>query len=195
MVLNQQYNLYMNNKITKETLDLIKHYEQLNDNDTSMIGLQPKMDSNGIWTSGYGRALVDKVNKRFLKGPADKQKAYAIGTVKDEAEACKNLDEDLQPFANEINNAIKVSLTDNEFGALVSLAMNVGFSSLTKTIIPAINAGNKKLATDTILKYRNGQYGPLPGLYARRLTEVEFFYTGKIVYYQVDKQFNAKAIV
>ncbi|MBS1960766.1 MAG: lysozyme [Bdellovibrionales bacterium] len=185
----------MNNKIIKETLDLIKHYEQLNDNDASMIGLQPKMDSNGIWTSGYGRALVDKVNKRFLKGNADKQKAYEIGTVKDEAQACSNLDEDLQPFANEINKAIKIPLTNNEFGALVSLAMNIGFSWLTKTIIPAINGGNKKLATDTMLKYIYSSAGKLPGLYARRLSEVEFFYTGKLVFYAVDKNFNAKAIV
>lgn len=185
----------MNNIITNDTLTIIKHYEQLNDNDNKLIGLQPKMDPTGIWTSGYGRALVNPLTKKYLKGPADKDKAYEIGTIKDEAKALENLHEDLMPFANEINKAIKVHLEDYEFGALVSLAMNVGYSSLTKSIIPAINGGNKKLATDTILKYKYGMgTGILPGLYARRLTEVDFFYTGKIVFYVVDKNLNAKAI-
>ena len=55
--------------MNKATVDLIKHFESLHDGDLHKIGLQPKMDSVGIWTCGYGRAMIDpNIYRRLGKG-------------------------------------------------------------------------------------------------------------------------------
>jgi GH24 family phage-related lysozyme (muramidase) len=45
--------------INNNGLQLEEHYESLNDGDLTLIGLQPKMDCCGIWTEGWGHAMVD----------------------------------------------------------------------------------------------------------------------------------------
>ena len=54
--------------ISKNAIDLIKHYESLHDGNLKEIGIQPKMDPVGIWTIGWGHAIADPITKQFLKG-------------------------------------------------------------------------------------------------------------------------------
>lgn len=178
------------NSINDNTVALIKHYESLNDNDLNLIGLQPKMDCTGIWTEGYGHALIDPINKVFLKGQENEQRAYDIGTLPDEETACELLDQDLKQFAKGLIPLLKVQLNDNQFGALLSLAFNCGVTALTHSIIPFINANAYDAALHVVMEYCNGTNGKLPGLYARRLTECNLFRTGQVIFYNVDEQFK-----
>ena len=66
--------------ISSKAIELIKHYESLHDGDLHKIGLQPKMDPVGIWTEGWGRAMVGK-NGKFIKGADNRNVAYASQTI------------------------------------------------------------------------------------------------------------------
>lgn len=114
----------------KATLDLIKSFESLHDGDLKQVGLQPKLDPIGIWTEGYGRAMIDPRTKQFLKGSKNEAYANSIRTIKTEAEATVALSEDLVKYGNIAKNTlIEVywnKLNENQQGALVSFVYNCG---------------------------------------------------------------------
>jgi GH24 family phage-related lysozyme (muramidase) len=54
-------------KISKKGLELIKFFEGLHDGDLNTIGLQSKACPSGIYTVGYGHALVNPKTGKFIK--------------------------------------------------------------------------------------------------------------------------------
>ena len=58
-------------KTSKSGKDIIKYYEGLHDGNLKKIGLQPKMCPAGIWTVGWGYALVNKSTGKWLRGRED----------------------------------------------------------------------------------------------------------------------------
>ena len=92
--------------MNKATTDLIKHFESLHDGDLSKIGLQPKQDPLGIYTEGWGRAMIDPTTKKFIKGIANEDKAIKYQTIFTVEGANKALDEDLIRYSQFANNAL-----------------------------------------------------------------------------------------
>ena len=156
-------------RTSQQGIDLIKYYEGLHDGDLSVIGLQPKMCPAGIWTQGYGHAIV--INGKFLKGINNKALAFKNYTLKDEAEAEAMLIEDLIKYEDIVKRKIKISLTQNQFDALVSHTYNTGGSN---TLFSLINA-KQPIKTFWTTKYITGGGKVLNGLVARRKTEYELF--------------------
>jgi lysozyme len=152
---------------------LIKKFESLHDGDLTLIGLQPKMDSIGIWTEGWGRAMRDK-DGNFLRGPQKKDVAFARRTIRTVEEADQALAYDLTAFELAVSRAIKVPLTSNQFSALVSMWYNTGGS---QTLANLINAKNHP---SVITKWWQTHYisaggKVLNGLIRRRLEESQLF--------------------
>lgn len=112
------------------TLNLIKSFESLHDGDLKQVGLQPKLDPIGIWTEGYGRAMIDPRTKQFLKGSKNEAYANSIKTIETEAEAVTALAEDLVKYGNIAKNTLTEvywnKLNENQQGALVSFVYNCG---------------------------------------------------------------------
>ncbi len=81
-------------------IKLIKKFESLHDGDLKVIGLQPKLCPAGIWTVGYGRALVNPVTHEFLKGDKDKALAYSLCPSLTEFQADQILKEDVVRYEN-----------------------------------------------------------------------------------------------
>jgi lysozyme len=155
-------------------LNLIKEFESLHDGDASMIGLQPKMCPAKIWTEGYGRAMRNK-NGQFLKGTKDKQEAYANITIDNKQEAEKALVEDLGVFERIVSSKIKISLTQNQFDALVSYTYNTGGSDTLFKLI------NQKASKEQIQKWFETKYitaggVKLAGLVRRRKAESNLYF-------------------
>jgi len=156
-------------------IQLIKVYESLHDNNLKKIGLQPKMCPAGIWTSGYGRAIIDPRTGKFLKGIANKEYAETNFTVADEKTAMNNLLEDLVKYENIVKSKIKVVLTQNQFDALVSHTYNTGGSD---TLFKLIN----DKATDQVIynwfttKYTTANGVVLRGLVSRRKSEADLYF-------------------
>lgn len=169
------------------TLTLIKSFESLHDGDLKKIGLQPKLDPVGIWTEGYGRAMLDPKNKQFLKGIKNIDYANEIRTIKTEIEASQALDEDLIKYSKIAENALKMlywqKLNDNQKGALTSFVYNCGTGSPQYKIfgnIALFLAG--KMSKEKLVAYWEssvikGGGVVLAGLVRRRKAEAILFFT------------------
>lgn len=156
-------------------IKLIKRFESLHDGDLTLIGLQPKMCPRGIWTAGYGRALRGKEG-RFLVGKKDKDEAYKVNTIDNEAEANVALMEDLSIFERIVSSKIKVPVTQKQFDALVSHTYNTGGSDTLFKLV------NKKAPEAQIRKWFETKYTTsggvrLRGLVNRRKAESDLFFS------------------
>lgn len=180
----------MSNTMNKSTLDLIKGFESLHDGDLSEVGLQPKLDPIGIWTEGYGRAMIDPRTKKFLMGSMNKNYAKSISTIKTEEDAIKALDEDLVKYSNTAKIALSEKywnmLNDNQKGALTSFVYNCGIGNPAYKIFQNIRLYfDNKFSKNDLVEYwcdsiirakKNGKLIVLEGLKRRRKAEVELFF-------------------
>lgn len=165
-------------------IQLIKHYESLHDGDLKLIGLQPKMCPAGVWTMGYGRAIIDPKTGRMLNKPEDKALAYQLYHTITTEDAEKFLLEDLNRFAISIQASMKCSINEAQFGACVSLSYNIGIGNFTKSSVVRLIRTNKlHEAADAFLMWNkvrlNGSLKELRGLTARRQSERHLFLTGE----------------
>ena len=163
-------------------LDLVKHFESLNDDELSQIGLQPKRDPCGIWTAGWGHALKTKDGSRFLTGSADKAEAYACYPNMTEEEAEELLQNDLAEFERHVSAMVKVDINENQHAALTSFAYNCGTGNLhSSTLLRKLNEGDFESAADHFLGWNKGRvHGVmtvLKGLTLRRKAERNLFLT------------------
>lgn len=150
-------------------IELIKYFESLHDGDLSEIGLQPKMCPAGIWTEGYGEVIYYK--GKPLKGKENKDLAYSLSTIKTEKEAEERLLKSLVQRERYVAGKCKVSLTQNQFDALVSHVYNTGGSD---RLFWLINEGLD--CEDWWTKHYITAGGEvLPGLVRRRKIEYELF--------------------
>jgi lysozyme len=162
-------------------MEIIKHYEGLHDGDLKQIGLQPKMCPAGVWTEGWGHAMIGTDGK-FLRGIGNKDKAFKLAKIKTIAEADKQLLIDLSPILLIIQRKIKFPLTENQVDALASFIYNTGGSSALYNLI---NTKSADLYNWWCSHYITGQGStkPLPGLIYRRKTEAQYFTTGKLEFF------------
>jgi lysozyme len=174
-------------KLSQVGCELIQHYESLHDGDLTEIGLQAKMDPIGIWTVGWGHALIYK--GKFLKGLQNKEIAYAAYPNMGIDEANKLFLKDAKIREDQVNN-LGIELSQNEFDALVSFVFNCGIGTLRNSILlPRIIARKNKEAVsddmihDAFLRHNRGSGKILLGLTYRRKTESELFINNKLTFF------------
>lgn len=157
---------------------IIMHFESLHDGDLTVIGLQPKMCPRGIWTAGFGRALMNADRTRFLMGDKDKADAYRQYPALTVEEAEKMLDEDIERFEAVVKKLVKVRLNENQRGALVSFTFNVGNENFKEsTLLALLNAGDYKNAAIQFHRWNKCNGKALKGLTLRREAEQQLFLT------------------
>lgn len=133
--------------------DLIKSFEGLE--------LEAYLCPADIWTIGYGHTGNVKEGDSITKAEADEL-----------------LDKDLQTFRNGVKRLVKVPLNENQFGALVSFAYNLGLGSLqNSTLLKLLNAGDYDGAADQFLRWNKSKGKVLTGLVRRREAERAVFLT------------------
>lgn len=177
----------MSRIVVLAAISLIKEFESLHDGDLSRIGLQPKLDPVGIWTGGYGRALRNRRTGQFLRasnGRADQIEAYRQCEGLTEAGAEAWLREDLDVFADGVARLVKVPVTGNQFGALVSFGYNVGLDIDEdtraeglgdSTLLRFLNQGMYQRAADQFPLWNKAGGQALRGLARRRAAERALF--------------------
>ncbi len=83
---------------------------------------------------------------------------------------------DLAQCERAVNRLVKVTLTQNQFDALVSFVFNVGSGNLqSSTLLRKLNSGDYKGAADEFLRWNKAAGKVMNGLVARRTAEREFF--------------------
>lgn len=144
-------------KVSKAGIDLIKSFEGL--------FLKPYLDPIKIPTIGYGTIQYPDGKKVTMNDPAIT-----------EAQAVEYLTHEVNQKAAGVEKLVKVPLNDNEFGALVSFAYNVGTGALEKsTLLKKLNAGDRAGAAEEFPRWNKAGGKELPGLTKRRLAERDLF--------------------
>ncbi len=82
------------------------------------------------------------------------------------------LEQDLGESEGHVARLVKVSLTDNEFSALVSFVFNCGVGNFaSSTLLRQLNLDNREAVAGQFLKWVNAGGKPAPGLVRRRTAE------------------------
>lgn len=156
-------------------LEIIQSFEGLEDGDPTTVNLDPYLDPVGIWTIGWGHAIV--YGGKLLRGAENKGLArslYPLGITREQAQAL--LKADALEKARDVQALVLVPLTDNQLSALVSFAFNVGIGALaSSTLLRLLNAGDYASVPAQMARWVKGQVRgktvTLPGLVERRRLE------------------------
>lgn len=124
------------------------------------VVLNAYRDSKGVWTIGVGHTTTAG-EPRVTPG------------MRISPEQCDEiLSRDLATFEAILNKALKVTVADHEFDALLSVMFNVGPKFATSTCINKLNTGRLKDAAEAILMWNKPEE-----IRGRRKTEYEQFKT------------------
>jgi len=146
-------------KINKSTVELVKEFEGFR--------AETYKCSAGVLTIGYGTTAAAGVGINPKPG---------MKITKEEAEVY--LHAGLEKFASQIEDAITAPINENEFGAFVSLAYNVGPGAFKKSsALRHFNEGDKTKAANAMLMWNKAGGKVLKGLTRRREAERKLFLT------------------
>jgi lysozyme len=145
--------------VNKATLDLIKRFEGC-----KLVAYQ---DIVGIWTIGYGTTAGADVGVK---------PAYGMTITQDRAEDLLRMGVD--KFASTVDAMITTKVNQNERGACVCLAYNIGPNAFAKsTVLRELNAGNKDKAAAAFRMWNKAGGEVIKGLVNRREAEIKLFLT------------------
>lgn len=166
-------------EMPQEGIELIKSFEGIPDGDPSTVNLDPYLDPLDIWTIGWGHAVVSA--GVMLRGAANKALAKSMfpgGITLEQAETL--LRGDLVSRTADVLRLVKVPLSDNQFGAVMSFVFNCGAANFGgSNLLKLLNTGGSAGAAEQFLVWnkgrKNGGLVELPGLTRRRRAERALF--------------------
>lgn len=154
---------FVEDKIVRWEGEVLHSYD---DFDKNHRPIQPGMPVRGTLTIGVGHT-----------GPDVKP-----GMTITKERSRELLRKDLASFEHVVEKFVKVPLTDNQFGALVSFAFNVGAGNFTgSTLLRKLNKGNYAAVPIELMKWTKSKGKTLPGLINRRTQEAALWGTGEFV--------------
>jgi lysozyme len=130
---------------------LIKEFEGLH--------LTPYLCPARVWTIGYGHTRTVYAGQQITGAQADVL-----------------LDEDLRLFERAVMRLVKVSLSDNQFSALVCFAFNVGTGNFeSSTLLKLLNRGWYGQVPVQMRRWNHAGSEVLGGLVRRRAAEAKLW--------------------
>jgi len=131
----------------------------------SFEGLELKAydDGVGVWTIGYGTTIINGIKvKKGDTCTVEQAKSYMA--------------QDLKKFESAVDTSVKVTITQNQFDALVSLAYNIGTGAFkSSTLLKKLNAKDYKSAAAQFDRWNRAGGKVMQGLINRRAKERKFF--------------------
>ena len=116
-------------------------------------------DAVGVWTIGYGHTIDVKEGMTITQHQCDVM-----------------LEVDIETYENYVKKQVEVSLTQNQFDALVSWVYNLGPTNLRKsTLLKVLNAGKYEEVPYQMKRWVHADGKILKGLVLRREAEAELF--------------------
>lgn len=147
--------------VNKDTLTLIKQFEGLR------LKAYPDPGSGGEpYTIGYGTTVYPDGKK------------VKLGDVITLEQASQFLTYDINRFSVKVALLIKSAINENQFGALVSFAYNVGLENLKiSTLLKKVNKNpSDPTIADEFAKWKKAAGRVLPGLVRRRAEETKLYF-------------------
>ena len=151
-------------EINESAINLIKSFEGLE------LKAYPDPATNGEpYTIGYGTTVLPDGKK------------VKLGDVCTEQQAIQYLTSDLNKFANNVKPLIKSVVNDNQFGALVSFAYNIGYGQKGlggSTLLKKVNANPADVTiVNQFMKWNKAAGKEMKGLTRRREAESRLYFT------------------
>jgi len=138
-------------EISQVGIELIKQFEGCR--------LKAYKDAVGVWTIGYGHTVDVKEGIEISQHQAD-----------------VILQVDLYEYEDYINKYVQVSLTQNQFDALVSWVYNLGAGNLqSSTMLRVLNEGKYSEVPSQMKRWNKAGGKVLRGLVRRREAEADLF--------------------
>jgi lysozyme len=126
------------------------------------LSLNAYQDQVGVWTIGYGHTGPDVTS--------------GLTITQDQAQDL--LAQDVASAAAFVNNAVTVTLGQNEFDALVDFVFNLGAGAFrSSTLLRNLNAGNYAAAANQFDAWDHAGGTVVAGLLRRRQSETALFNT------------------
>jgi lysozyme len=146
-------------RLTESGIELIKSFEGFRS--------EAYRDPAGVWTIGYGHTS------------AAGEPRVAEGMTVSRSEADAILRRDAANFSRQLNRALRVQLTDEQFSALVSFTYNVGPENLRRSsVLEAVNKSDFASVPRRLSLWTKAGGRVLPGLVKRRAAEAAMFVGG-----------------
>lgn len=177
-------------KTSKAGLDFISKWEG--------VVLKPYLDVASLWTIGVGHLIkptdtfstMTNEQVRELLKSKDKNHPLASSKIPRE-EAIRLLEADVAIVENAVAQNIRVTLTQNQFDALVSFGFNCGIGVIkTSGACKALNEGKYEEVPAKLLDWSkvriNGELKTNKGLLFRRTAEGQLFSRKEVVGVGVD---------
>lgn len=134
-------------KASIDAVNLIKNYEGYH--------ATPYLCAAKIWTIGYGHTRTVRAGMNITQVEADQL-----------------LHDDLRLVERAVARCVKVPLNDNQFGALVSFAFNVGIANFERsTLLTLLNRGWYEQVPAQLLRWNRASGEVMGGLSRRRSAE------------------------
>lgn len=151
--------------INRETVEHVKRWEGL-----KLTAYPDPGSRDGTpWTIGYGHT-----SDGFLK--------VTRGLTISPKQAEEALEYDLNETAAKVDELVKVELSDNQFGALVSFAFNVGLGAFAKsTLLRKLNKGEYAAVPSELARWTKNDGKVMAGLVNRRAAEAGLWAKGEFV--------------
>lgn len=147
----------MTRRVNAESLALIKQWEGLR--------LTAYEDVGGVLTIGYGSTSDVEPGMKITR-----------------AQAHRRLVKDLAVAEGTVDSLVKVDLTPNQFGALVSFVFNVGTNAFAKsTLLRKLNAGDYASVPSELARWNKVKGKTVAGLANRRAAEAGLWSRGEFV--------------
>jgi GH24 family phage-related lysozyme (muramidase) len=167
---------FMANKTAMKTgtngIKLIQSYESLR------LTAYKAVSTEKYWTIGYGHYGSDVRNGQTIT----------------KAKANELFKKDLKQFEAAVNDAVNVTLTQNQFDACVSLAYNIGAGAFqSSTLVKKLNQKDYAGAAEQFLRWNKSGGRVLNGLVKRREAEKELFETAAASTSNAKKSTSTKA--
>jgi lysozyme len=161
---------------------LIKHFENVHDGDLTKIGLQPKLCPAGIYTAGWGHAIVDPKTGKFIKKdtPNGYERACELFPDLTLGQADELFIEDINKVVEVANKRLRTLLDQNQYDALISHTFNCGVSDTLYKLINTKPLDSIEIKFWWENKYISSNGNVLPGLILRRKCEYHLFSTGEL---------------
>ena len=152
----------MDRKVNAETIEHVKRLEGC-----KLVAYPDPGSRDGTpWTIGYGH--TSDAHMKVFKGLKITQ-----------AQADAALEYDLNETAAAVDAVVKVPLNENQFGALVSFAFNVGNEAFrTSTLLKKLNAGDYASVPAQMARWNKNDGKVMQGLVNRRASEAGLWAKG-----------------
>ncbi len=138
--------------------------------------LKPYRDFVGNLVIGSGHLLTKAEQRTGRIVIAGKRVSYRSGITP--AQANRLLAQELEPLRRKVDRLVTVKLSDKQLDALTSFVYNAGLTPLRGRLLTELNAGHYDEVPKQMLRWVRAGGHTLPGLVARRQSEITLWNAG-----------------